>query len=303
MTLDNLLLQEHEYLRNMTARILSFGANIVVVHKSVAGIAQEMLREKGITLVLDVKLPILERLARCLQCDIISSIDSNIGRPKLGICDAFYRKTYADAFGTMKTLMFFETRYSPRGCCILLRGGPIHELHKIKKIASTMLFARYNWRLEMAFLLDEFAQPPPTKSSFDSPQTQSPDKLPAIVEEDERAKLKKPEVQKVLLENVQDGDDPLRASSPEEAELILQLAVQRSYDNKFRSALSTTILSVSPNLAFPMPYLETEPGRNCALRVKFPEELYYSKQWSTTPVRETVVELIENPNTIQVKLL
>lgn len=301
------MLQEHEYLRNVTARILSYGANIVLVHKSVSGIAEEMLREKGITLVLDVKLSILERLARCLQCDIISSIESNIGRPKLGVCDAFYRKTFTDQHGVMKTLMFFETRYSPRGCCIVLRGAPIQELNKIKKIASTMLFARYNWRHEIAFLMDEFAQAP-TQKLFETP-TQSPEKKPLdVIREEENNKSVKgtrPDSKiEVQRENVSEGDDPLRAEADEEVNPspLQPVVVQKIYDDKFRTALSTTILSVSPNITFPLPYLETEQGRNCELRSRFPEELYYSKQWSTTPVRETVVELIENINSVQVRL-
>jgi len=36
-------------------------------------------------------------------------------------------------------------------------------------------------------------------------------------------------------------------------------------------------------LTFPLPYLETEQGRNCKLRKLFPAELYFSKLWSTTP--------------------
>lgn len=50
--------------------------------------------------------------------------------------------------------------------------------------------------------------------------------------------------------------------------------------NKFKKALEGTILSVSPYLKFAIPYLETEPGRNCVLRRFFPKELYYSAYFS-----------------------
>ncbi len=49
VTLENTLLQERESLRNVTARILSLKPNVVLVHKVVAGIAQDMLRNHGIT--------------------------------------------------------------------------------------------------------------------------------------------------------------------------------------------------------------------------------------------------------------
>lgn len=52
--------------------------------------------------------------------------------------------------------------------------------------------------------------------------------------------------------------------------------------NKFKKALDGTILSVSPYLKFSIPYLETEPGKNCVLRNFFPKELYYSTLMSTT---------------------
>lgn len=136
VTIETLILQEKEYLRNVTSRILSYAPNVVLVHKNVAGIAQDMLREKGITLVLDVKLPIIERLSQCLKCDIVTSIDSNIGHPKLGTCKKFYTKCFNDENGLTKTLMFFDIPYSQRGCSLLLRGGSGSELAKVKKVAG-----------------------------------------------------------------------------------------------------------------------------------------------------------------------
>lgn len=99
VSIETLILQEKEYLKNVTTRILSLKPNVVLVHKNVAGIAQEMLRAHGITLVLDVKISVMERLARCLQCDIVTSIESNIGKPKLGVCDKFYIKNFDDGNG------------------------------------------------------------------------------------------------------------------------------------------------------------------------------------------------------------
>lgn len=49
--------------------------------------------------------------------------------------------------------------------------------------------------------------------------------------------------------------------------------------NKFKKALEGTVLSVSPYLKFSIPYLETEPGRNCLLRSFFPREIYHSAQF------------------------
>ncbi|EDW85898.1 uncharacterized protein Dwil_GK23306 [Drosophila willistoni] len=302
VTIETVLLQEKEYLRNVCARIMSFSPNVVLVHKNVAGIAQDLLRSFGVTLVLDVKLSVMERLSRTLQCDIVSSIESNITMPKLGYCNEFYIRSFNNN-GTSngasgKTLMCFEKLTNPRGYTCLLRGASNAELIRVKRVASALLFARYNWRLEMSFLLDEFAQPlGPKPSIFDSKES-SPKSEIETGEKDVDHRAKRPavgerksedKIMTVISENVADFTDPLRSSSPASAEmldedpegqLVEALAVETRYDNRFRNALSSTLLSVSPFLTFPLPYLETEPGRNCKLRKLFPTELYFSKQWS-----------------------
>lgn len=292
VTIESLILQEKEYLRNVTSRIMSYAPDVVLVHKNVAGVAQDMLRDNGITLILDVKLSVFERLSQCLQCDIITSIDSNIGRPKLGCCKKFYTKSFVDENGSQKTLMFFDIPYSQRGCSLLLRGGSEVELAKVKKVASFLLFSRYNFRLELSYLLDVFAQPPaPKQNIFDSIDHPSPS--------DETSKssigVKDKDVQKdksVNIQNVADFSDPLRAASltPSNYEadsLELNVTVQHPFDNKFRTALSSTILSVSPSMMFSLPFLETEAGKKCFLRSFFPAELFYSKQWSQEKVEKS----------------
>lgn len=300
VSLDNVLRQENEHLRNVTARILNLKPNVVLVHKNVAGIAQDMLRHNGITLVLDVKLSVLERLSRSLSCDIVDSIDSKIGRPKLGTCNRFYTTNYDDNRGCLKTLMFFEIQSYQRGCSVLLRGGTESELIKVKKVARLLLYARYNWRLELSLLLDEFARPPSPKPSIFDSKDQSPvknDDLPIVlVDQDHEANIlqigpsskydtkKTCEEKSVTKENVHDFTDPLRATdlSPStfDPEPSVEFAVEIPVDNRFKTALSSTVLSVSPYSAFPLPYLETEHGRKCCLRTFYPPDLFYSRQWS-----------------------
>lgn len=316
VTIENTLLQERESLRNVTARILSLKPNVVLVHKAVAGIAQDMLRNHGITLVLDVKMTVLERLSRCLKCDIVDSIDSNVGRPKLGTCDRFSIQNFNDNNGIPKTLMFFEIASSQRASCVLLRGGSNSELIKVKKVASFLLFARFNWRLELSFLLDEFARPPSPKLSIFDSKEHSPSKFsdcsddsrtpgPTVDSESISNDIpthqpksfksgQKIEEKLVMKENVQDFSDPLRATdlSPSifDHETSVEFAVQLPYDNRFKIALSSTVLSVSPFVSYPLPFLETELGRKCTLRSYFPHEPFYSRQWSDGSEKSAPVE-------------
>ncbi len=274
-----------------------------------------------------MKISVLERVARCLKCDIVDSIDSNVGRPKLGTCDRFYIQNFNDNHGVPKTLMFFEIGSIQRASCVLLRGGTNSELIKVKKVALFLLFARFNWRLELSFLLDEFARPPSPKLSIFDSKEHSPSKFsesscdeskPSGSIGDSEAttitttndlpthhqakssktgqKIEEKSVQKIEEKLVTDFSDPLRATdlSPSifDHETSVEFAVQLPYDNRFKIALSSTVLSISPFVSFPLPFLETEPGRKCILRNYFPHELYYSRQWSDCSEKSATVEMI-----------
>ena len=86
-------------MRNMVARIANLQPNLVLVHRNVSRLAQEFLLALRVTLVLNVKASVLERVARCTQADIVTSVDAHIGRPQLGICKSFYLKTFLDERG------------------------------------------------------------------------------------------------------------------------------------------------------------------------------------------------------------
>ncbi|KAK7868872.1 hypothetical protein R5R35_014195 [Gryllus longicercus] len=53
--------------------------------------------------------------------------------------------------------------------------------------------------------------------------------------------------------------------------------------NRFREALAGTLLAASPFLLFPVPRLETEAGRACALWRYLPRDLFWSAQFSPAP--------------------
>lgn len=327
VSIETLLRQEREHLTNVVGRIRSFNPNVIIVHKNVSGIAQDMLRNLNITLVVDVKLSVLKRLSRCLQCDIVPTIDSNIGRPKLGLCEKFYIKNFTNSLGATKTLMFTETPSNPRGCSVLLRGGDYHELIRVKRVAAFLLFTRYNWRMELSFLLNEFACPPlPKTNIFDSKDYSPCTEINATrnityqqnddcdiqqatqLNLEHRSKKcdkkieKKTDEKIITKKNVQDFSDPLRAkdimTSSCDLESPVKFAVEQPCDNRFRTALNSTILSISPFSQFPLPFLETEQGKKCLLRSCFPKEMFYSKQWSDNVEKtyERTNSSMTNPN-------
>ncbi|XVE88557.1 hypothetical protein DITRI_Ditri19aG0078700 [Diplodiscus trichospermus] len=164
---DTLLQQEMDHLKMAVAKIHAHQPNILLVEKSVSRFAQDYLLEKDISLVLNVKRPLLERIARCTGTQIIPSID-HLSSPKLGYCEKFHVERLLEDLGSagqggkklVKILMYFEGCPKPLGCTILLRGANGDELKKVKHVVQYGIFAAYHLALETSFLADEGASLP-----------------------------------------------------------------------------------------------------------------------------------------------
>ncbi|OAY36330.1 1-phosphatidylinositol-3-phosphate 5-kinase FAB1B isoform X2 [Manihot esculenta] len=183
---DTLLQQEMDHLKMAVARIDAHQPDVLLVEKSVSRFAQEYLLAKDISLVLNIKRPLLERIARCTGAQIVPSID-HLSSPKLGYCDKFHVDKFLEDLGTagqggkklMKTLMYFEGCPKPLGFTILLRGANGDELKKVKHVVQYGVFAAYHLALETSFLADEGASLP--EFPLNSPITVAlPDKPSSI---------------------------------------------------------------------------------------------------------------------------
>jgi 1-phosphatidylinositol-3-phosphate 5-kinase len=133
-------MQEKEHLRRIVEKIESRRPNVLLVERSVSSYAQELL-EKGISLVLNVKRPLLERISRCTGAQIASSID-NIASARLGQCEMFkVQRVLEFPSGkqtnrrSTKTLMFFEGCPRRLGCTVSI-SLLFHE-HLIRSILLT----------------------------------------------------------------------------------------------------------------------------------------------------------------------
>lgn len=107
----------------MTAsRIEAHHPNVVLVEKTVSRQAQERLLSKDISLVLNVKRPLLERIARCTGAEIVPAPDQII-KARPGYCDLFRVEKFVEELGSAghpgkkltKTLMFFDGCPRPLG--------------------------------------------------------------------------------------------------------------------------------------------------------------------------------------------
>ncbi|XP_062584452.1 1-phosphatidylinositol 3-phosphate 5-kinase-like isoform X2 [Saccostrea cucullata] len=161
-SLEPQILQEEEFLRNNITKIASLKPrpDILVVENTVSRLAQEFLLQEGITLIFNVKMSVLERLARFTQACIVPSIDSIVSGPIiLGFCHNFKLCHFTLPHGETKTMPCFDGCATHLGCTVTLRGGTVSELKRLKKIMKWMVFVSYHSKLEISFCMDEFALP------------------------------------------------------------------------------------------------------------------------------------------------
>ncbi|XP_028250032.1 1-phosphatidylinositol 3-phosphate 5-kinase isoform X7 [Parambassis ranga] len=167
--IDPIVLQEREFLKNYVQRIVDVRPNLVLVEKTVSRIAQDMLLEHGITLVINVKPQVLDRVSHMTQGDLVMSMDQLLTKPRLGTCHKFYVQPFTLANNEVKTLMFFEGCPPHLGCSIKLRGASEYELARVKDIIRLMVCVAYHSQLEISFLMDEFAMPPSLAQNMSFP--------------------------------------------------------------------------------------------------------------------------------------
>lgn len=100
-------------------------ANVILVEKTASRVIQEAILKKGMTLVLDMKLHRLERIALCTGSPILTS--ETLMSQKTRQCDAVYfQKIVEEHAGVLegggkrptKTLMFIEGCPTRLGCTV-----------------------------------------------------------------------------------------------------------------------------------------------------------------------------------------
>ncbi|XP_076932212.1 putative 1-phosphatidylinositol-3-phosphate 5-kinase FAB1C [Bidens hawaiensis] len=166
-SIETLLQQEIDHLKMIVSRIEARRPNVLLVEKSVSSYAQEYLLAKEISLVSNIKRPLLERISRCTGTPITPSVDK-ISTTRLGQCELFrlekftehHEPTGPSTKKPSKTFMFFDGCPRRLGCTVLLKGSSREELKKVKHVVQYAVFAAYHLSLETSFLADEGATLP-----------------------------------------------------------------------------------------------------------------------------------------------
>ncbi|KAG0707565.1 hypothetical protein DFH29DRAFT_994993 [Suillus ampliporus] len=145
-----ILRQEKEYLGNLASRIAALRPHVVLVEKSVSRIALEALAQHNIAVARAVKPTAIQFVARMIQGDVFSSMDKLALEPRLGHCARFRVQTFDHPLipGRRKTYMRFEGCSRELGCTIVLRGGDVDTLKRVKKVTRFLMFVVRNLKLE-----------------------------------------------------------------------------------------------------------------------------------------------------------
>ncbi|KAG2367706.1 hypothetical protein BDR07DRAFT_1392731 [Suillus spraguei] len=145
-----ILRQEKEYLGNLASRIAALRPHVVLVEKSVSRIALEGLAKHNIAVARAVKPTAIQFVARMTQGDVFSSIDKLALEPRLGHCARFHVQTFDHPLipGQRKSYMRFEGCSRELGCTIVLRGGDVDTLKRVKKVTRFLMFVVRNLKLE-----------------------------------------------------------------------------------------------------------------------------------------------------------
>nr|XP_018669760.2 1-phosphatidylinositol 3-phosphate 5-kinase-like isoform X2 [Ciona intestinalis] len=182
-SLDPIVQQEPEFLKHLISRIVSRKPDIVMSQCSVSHEGRRLLLDAGITLIINVKQPVMERLSRCTNADVAYSIDQ-LKTVRLGSCGRFRasqhyngRRKVVCSDGVMedgesstnayKTLIYVDGCDPTKGCSVILRDLPHYlrrqdtdhviqdRLSRVKRVLLFLIRIMYHGKLEISYLLDQ----------------------------------------------------------------------------------------------------------------------------------------------------
>ena len=286
--------QEKEYLNILVARIAALRPHIVLVEKSVSGVALDALAKQKIAVARSVKESAIQFVARMTQGDVFSSIDRLALEPHLGHCGNFQIQTFDHPLipGRRKTYMRFEGCNKEMGCTILLRGGNSDTLTRIKRVTRFLTFIVRNLKLETHLWIDSIITVPHlTAEATPALSSVEPDSVTTSI----HPPLRSFSNLKFLSDSPCSTNDTPNSQIDDE-DLPDDEAQQRALTRKVRQSLdpyTKTFLSVSATLRFqpPQPIKRMKELDDALIAAKraWEDEIIRREEKAGTPI--TITEL------------
>ncbi|KAF3014629.1 1-phosphatidylinositol-3-phosphate 5-kinase [Penicillium rubens] len=256
MSLEPVIRQEREFLENLVSRIAALRPNLLLVEKTVSGLALGLLEQAGIATAYNVKPSVLEAVSRCTQTRIMTSMDKLLTTTLHSECSSFDVKTYVHN-GRKKTYMYISGCPKELGCTIILRGGDDQVLRNVKRITEFMIYVVYNLRLETNLMRDEFGKISTSPTEESSIPGKDKNLNPQITSREGEAHLADPSSLQQGTNEKLGGISDSQILVDSDAAKVPDSIPMPTYYNDMVKDYETKILSASPFVKFEPPYLLT----------------------------------------------
>jgi 1-phosphatidylinositol-3-phosphate 5-kinase len=312
MHFGQILRQEKEYLGNLASRIAALRPHVVLVEQSVSRFALEALAQHNIAVARTVKPSAIQTISRMTQADVFSSMDKLALEPRLGHCTRFCIQSYDHPLipGQRKTYMRFEGCNRDMGCTIILRGGDLETLRRIKKVTRFLTFIVRNLKLETHLWKDSVislpsfnaqAIPPSGSRHLQLNRSSSVPTSSASLPSHRMSSIQPSSAE------VTEGNDDEDLPNEDAEKLRLTRRIDESLE-----PYTNTFISVSATLRYPPPYpirrmKELDNSLMDAKRawedeiVRIEERLHLHKQEETVKEVATPASSFDAPKTQQAK--
>ncbi|KAF8807958.1 hypothetical protein BYT27DRAFT_7190050 [Phlegmacium glaucopus] len=258
MHFGQIVRQEKEYLGNLASRIAALRPHVVLVEQSVSRLALEALAQHNIAVARAVKPSAIQTISRMTQGDVFSSMDKLALEPRLGHCARFCIQSYDHPLipGQRKTYMRFEGCNRDMGCTIILRGGDLETLRRIKKVTRFLTFIVRNLKLETHLWKDSVislpsfnaqAIPPSGSRHLQLNRLSTSVLIPSLSFPPHRTLM--PGVRFAEVAPVAESNDDQDLPNEDAERLRLTRRIDESLE-----PYTNTFISVSATLRFPPPY-------------------------------------------------
>jgi len=121
------LSQEENMLKQMVARVVNSGANVLICQKGIDDLAQHFLAKQGIFAVRRVKKSDMNALARATGARVVSNLE-DLGSEDLGKAGLVEAVKFGD-----EEMTFVKNCKNPKAVTLLVRGGTEHVVDEVKR--------------------------------------------------------------------------------------------------------------------------------------------------------------------------
>lgn len=162
VSMDTVIGLEFEYNQLLVKKVLSANPNLLIIERGMSQTVLNELKQKKITVILNVKPALLKMIARCTQAQVLSSINqiSGIFNP-IGNCEVFEVIKYGK-----RSLCVLRGCPDPSlGSTVVLAGPTKPELKLLKAVFKNLLTEYRTYLLELNFVTQFSLVISPTRTS------------------------------------------------------------------------------------------------------------------------------------------